>query len=605
MTETKHKSLFTQEIPVSLTGEVKVLTPEEQARAEYAGAIDGLRNIANVVGAGSLGSEKVDTAVASYVTEATNRCGNDVTCAKGALEVGVAEIAQLGLQPETATVVAGMLDAGVSGAAEALQTAEKAGADIQEIIQEIDSANGNQELLASETVHRLRQLREYTRLCRWDSGQNRVTIDQDKFDAKKRSLMLAAREEADILCNMVAEDGYMGNDLEVSEIIEGVERVNFSDKIKEVRQSVVRLERMIESAKDDRQKERMQKALAKSMTRLEWLESEHGAVDKGSLSKKIRQLLESRATNEIDAYANRAVEELEAAIVERIESNKYPWTMITANLVSDSSMEQMRRYYDRFVQSRDRQSAEVSDTAYIRVPGLFDDPEARKLFEAHDIHQDSATGGYSRKELAAIGVFFVNTVGEGEKRVMSGVIKDNQGKLDLTRKAFLTKEELDRVYAYQRRNGYGIGDIDPDDVVMDMIVADTVRESSQQRKYDLKGVERIDKYGPASSLFIGGDSRHLPGGFGGDIQIDGLGTRRFTAVQVDLINGHKDYIGLSEMDLNIDRADWDQRYMTARQYVDYVYVAPPTPEEVYYAIAGGHATKREMAWTNTDSCIIK
>lgn len=166
---------------------------------------------------------------------------------------------------------------------------------------------------------------------------------------------------------------------------------------------------------------------------------------------------------------------------------------------------------------------------------------------------------------------------------------------DPSRKALLTKEQFKEVYDYQQKYGYGIGDLDPDDVVMDMIAADSVRGT---RRYNISGAERINKYGETSSLFVGNDGTPLPGSFGGSVVIEGK-MYRLSVVQADLINGDKNYPGVSEMYDDISVA-WDQRYMTASQYVKHMYAPPPTSEDAFYAIKGGSPTIREMKWLGVD-----
>lgn len=156
------------------------------------------------------------------------------------------------------------------------------------------------------------------------------------------------------------------------------------------------------------------------------------------------------------------------------------------------------------------------------------------------------------------------------------------------------------MYNFQQREGYGIGDLDPDDVVMDMIAADQVRNT---RGYNLVGVERINKYGNTSSLFVDNEGDTLPESFGGCFEIDGK-QYRLSSVQADLINGHRDFPGVSEM-YQSSCVAWDQRYMTASQYVRYIYSPLPTPKEAFHAIKEGSSTKRERDWLGTPLFIVE
>lgn len=141
--KTPHPHFIDGAPPVA--GEVKVLSPEEQARAEYAKALGELHEITGAIGAEVPGDVRVDSVVADYVQEGLLHCGDDTACTKKVLQVGVAEIAQPEFQPETAGVIARLLNEGHPSVEEALRTADMAGVGMEEVAQEIDAATAQVE----------------------------------------------------------------------------------------------------------------------------------------------------------------------------------------------------------------------------------------------------------------------------------------------------------------------------------------------------------------------------------------------------------------------------------------------------------------------------
>ena len=311
--------------------------------------------------------------------------------------------------------------------------------------------------------------------------------------------------------------------------------------------------------------------------------------------KRVAEVLEMRAHADIDGKALRAPEELERAVSDRIAADRYPWTMPGAEKVDPKKIENMLKYYRILIE---HQAFGDSTEDEVRIPGLM--PDEIASLEHRGVTPVRGHNVFSREDLRRAGVFFVNTVGEGEQPIFGEVITDREGRFDPRKKAFLTEEEFKRVYNFQQREGYGIGDLDPDDVVMDMIAADQVRNT---RGYNLVGVERISKYGNTSSLFVDNEGDTLPESFGGWFEIDEK-QYRLSSVQTNLINGHRDFPGVSEM-YQSSRVAWDQRYMTASQYVRYIYSPLPTPKEAFHAIKGGSSTKRERDWLGTPLSIVE
>lgn len=149
--KTPHPHFIDDAPPVA--GEVKILSSEEQARAEYADAIARLHRIADTVGTEMSGDAEVDNAVADYVREGLLSCGDvDAVCTEGVLRIGVAEIAQPESQSKTAGVIAKLLDEGHPSVEEVLKTAEIAGVDMKEVVREIYSSQSKNELLNEDDI---------------------------------------------------------------------------------------------------------------------------------------------------------------------------------------------------------------------------------------------------------------------------------------------------------------------------------------------------------------------------------------------------------------------------------------------------------------------
>lgn len=283
------------------------------------------------------------------------------------------------------------------------------------------------------------------------------------------------------------------------------------------------------------------------------------------------------------------VAELQRAIQERIESNRYPWTMPNADRIPSRVMETMKELHEIMISRKgyDRSSIHADE---VRVSGVFDlagvsiDIDVKPIFDNY----------YSRKQLMDSGLYFVNTVGEAEQKILDCTIENADGVMvDFGKRALLSEDELKTIYEYQQEHGYGIDGADPDDVVMDMIVADRIR-TGRDHNLELGTVERIHKYGATSSPFLEMEGQALPGTFGGIVKLNGI-SHRLTSVQAVLINGDPRYPGLSEMPSS--RTMHDQRYLTAGDYVKYIYIPPPTEEEAFSAIKQGGFTSRELGWT--------
>lgn len=521
-----------------------------------------------------------------------------------ALFTGVVEVGRPGKQPNTAERVNDVCNDDPKLCKTTLQEAELGGIDIAGVTEELDAAENNRRdglaqvgagKLAEETHEgwdaRLEHLQDVARLCVWDDERNRPAIDPAVLESRKERATWQASQEAALL----VRDPEKCEDQEVIEAIAG-SLVDNTDKLKQIAQQIADLKERLTFASVDGQKQKLERAIVAAEKRQRVLTETNGTTDTVLAQNQVARILEQRAHADIEDEALRSPEELEKAISERINADKYPWTMPGAETVTSDKMEKMQAYYETLV----RHQFPKTNSNEVRIAGLSYMPDDKAFLERNGVKPvEGYYNVFSREDLRRAGVFFVNTVGEGEQPIFGEVVADREGQFDPREKTFLTKEEFERVYNFQQRAGYGIGDLDPDDVVMDMITADQVRNT---REHNLVSVERIDKNGTTSSLFVDNDGGGLPGSFGGFFEIGGK-RYRLTAVQANLINGHGDYPGVSEM-YHPSFVVWDQRYMTASQYVKDVYSPPPTPQEVFYSIKSGTSTKRERDWLGVPLFIL-
>lgn len=446
----------------------------------------------------------------------------------------------------------------------------------------------------------LEYIRGVAELCVWDDERGKPVVDKTTIDKRKKSATWKAREEASLLVPVSEE--YEGVEIieryfEDGEVVKAVlsELEDNSEKLLQTSKEIEKLRGILSSANTDSQRRKIESIIAREEEYERILREHHGKINMVLARKRVAEVLEMRAHADIDGKALRAPEELERAVSDRIAADRYPWTMPGAEKVDPKKIENMLKYYRILIE---HQAFGDSTEDEVRIPGLM--PDEIASLEHRGVTPVRGHNVFSREDLRRAGVFFVNTVGEGEQPIFGEVITDREGRFDPRKKAFLTEEEFKRVYNFQQREGYGIGDLDPDDVVMDMIAADQVRNT---RGYNLVGVERISKYGNTSSLFVDNEGDTLPESFGGWFEIDEK-QYRLSSVQTDLINGHRDFPGVSEM-YQSSRVAWDQRYMTASQYVRYIYSPLPTPKEAFHAIKVGSSTKRERDWLGTPLFIVE
>lgn len=202
----------------------------------------------------------------------------------------------------------------------------------------------------------------------------------------------------------------------------------------------------------------------------------------------------------------------------------------------------------------------------------------------------------TRSMLRDAGVFFVNTIGEAEQPYFGAPITDEQGTLEVQKRVLLTKPELDRVYAAQKRSG--VADLkghDIKDVMTDMVMFCINPSNRLQGKRYLGGQGREGKNGLPRSPFVSSGKIYASGlgimvrGEGGEASL------RINSASIGLSGANEDYPGLSETCVPGETA-WDQRYMSVREFIDRFYLPPPTRQEAFYAISHNIPTSRARAW---------
>ena len=539
-----------------------------------------------------------DKEVASLLEHISHEPTADDDSRAEVAQLAFTEINQQGLQPDTAMAVVDAINNGgqTDSITEAFQKAEESGVDttsaLEDIVTIVDQTRATSDLserpaeteTTSEREAIIESDPEYVKrlvsLCDWDYESDRPVINQDKLQKKIKNQEFFAGIEAVETVKHIDKC----KDEELREIYYTT-RFDCTEDIKQCDARIAKLEATLSSATSVDQKSKIQKIIEKQNTGREWLQAKHGTVDKSTAEREISKRIFDRSMQNNQADMMNAQKVLEKVINDRRELNRYPWTMPEASRISPENMRDIKYLYEMLIEHKSTEW----DVGLIRVPGKSDE-EKRFLKERGIIDNKRYGDEFAKSELRKAGIFFVNKVGDGEQPVLDGVIFDDEGRLSPGEHSMLTQSQFKRVYEYQQARGMGIGDLDPDDVVMDMIMADRVRGT---RAYNIYSCERINKYGDASSLFVDGNGEPLYGAFGGVVDVD-KNRLRITAIQANLINGNKKYPGTSEMH---DKTAWDQRYMTAAEYVKYVYAPMPTKEQIFRALQVNGATEREKAWT--------
>ena len=299
----------------------------------------------------------------------------------------------------------------------------------------------------------------------------------------------------------------------------------------------------------------------------------------------------------VDALASEITSRERVAIEARaeaiVEADKLPWTMPNV-AVSPQLMEVFKIKYDDVIEQET--PALPDDIFAVEAPVASDyDPMDLQLLEAAGVTDRRR---FKRADLQRAGVFFVNRVGAGEQPIFDGQIPDpdnETGTFNVGNRSLLTREEFEKVYAYQQENGYGIGDADAKDVQLDMLMF--AMSPDARRAQSSKGASfgsRENKYNQMRSPFV--DLGYV---IKGSVETyvrdrDEGKNPRINTLVVHLVNAHPDYPGVSEM--SRPETAPDQEYMTAGAFVEKYYAEPTEPEEAFRAAVTGEPTRRERLW---------
>ena len=277
----------------------------------------------------------------------------------------------------------------------------------------------------------------------------------------------------------------------------------------------------------------------------------------------------------------------------RIAANELPWTMPYSELNKDTN-DALRRYFDAILY----QDIPPMPDDILHINAFRTDDDERLLGGLVERHTQSGDTGYTREELQAAGVFFINKIGEGEQPIFGVPIPDAKsegGLFDPSRRAVLTKEEFEKIYRYQQENEYGAGlDVDFADVQKDMLMFATMATTRGKGWKPYGGNNRENKYHQTWSPFIDSGFR-VTLSMGSEF-MDGDGVSwRINTIPIHLANAHPEYPGVSEM--FSEHVAHDQRYIGVGEFVKNYYIAPPTEQEAKDAVIWGGPTRREQVWT--------
>jgi|GEM_PF-1112663 len=298
---------------------------------------------------------------------------------------------------------------------------------------------------------------------------------------------------------------------------------------------------------------------------------------------------------------------LQEKIEARLRADELPWTMSDAQIPVDM-MDGIRVTYE----SMFTQEFILSDSDQIKVAPPMENfegatqytPEDEVLLAAGGIDLSNRGNGvqpnhFTRGELKAANVFFVNRLGAGEQAIFGIPIPDAQsegGVFNVQDRSFLTEEEFKKVYDYQQANGYGLDGKSPRDVQTDMMMY-AIRPESRSAVTPRKGSgfsTRENKYNDARSPFVDSGFSLKHGVETYAPMPDGT-KQRINTMTIHMV-GHEKYPGTSEM-FNPATVDHGQVYMSAGEFVRNFYVPPPTEEEALLAMqSNGGRTARERSW---------
>lgn len=315
----------------------------------------------------------------------------------------------------------------------------------------------------------------------------------------------------------------------------------------------------------------------------------------------------------LQELTRREKELLDHLVDARMKADLLPWTMQDSE-VPQQIMDVVKDVWDDLLHPVDVEAHPDDEFRVARPMKRFEkgytDADIELLNKAGLVEEKIGDRGQkiyavprlTRAGLQEAGVFFINRVGDGEQPIFGVPIPDpdsEDGLFHVQDRSFLTREEFEKVYAYQQANGFGLGQASVEDVQMDMLMfawRPEIRNVSgkwERKKAGFGGREA--KYGiqRARSPFV--DLGHIPAGGVEPMILGKDGCRRMNTMSIHLANAHPDYPGVSEM-FDPARTAWDQKYMSVGEFMRDFYVPPSTPQEILQSMKDQLLTRREAFW---------
>lgn len=323
----------------------------------------------------------------------------------------------------------------------------------------------------------------------------------------------------------------------------------------------------------------------------------------------------------LDDYKKSLEAELPLAIQHRIDSNEFPWTL-SSNIDKPEKCEQIQQVFEYILgdprdEDGDRLYEPKPDDVFNVRPFLGSGGFCREDQELVGMQDGIYSRGFTRQELKDKGVFFVNSIGDGEQPIFGVPIPDesaDDGYFHPERRAFLTEDEFKKVYEYQMKmlaeSDLDMSALDIPDIQRSLIMVCLSKPNSETAQVIKRGGRERDADGGwLRSPFVDsgfcvrksiGTLLFFHDGSGGGTGYHG----RINTTSIVLLNGHPDYPGLSEMAPPIEstrglarQPAWDQLYIGLKEMLGTGILAPmPTNEEALAAVTSGTKTRREECW---------
>lgn len=340
---------------------------------------------------------------------------------------------------------------------------------------------------------------------------------------------------------------------------------------------------------------------------------ENGDYPDSVTSDAIRLLISTPFDKLLSAYKESLEYELPLAIQRRIDSDEFPWTM--PGVVDDfEKCEHIKQLFENILgeprddhgnRCFDPKPDDVFNVYPLLGLGGFSEEDQALVGKQDGLHQR----GFTRQELKDAGVFFVNSIGDGEQPVFGVPIPDDtqeDGLFHAEKRAFLTEDEFKKIYEYQIKmlaeSGIDLDTLDIPDIQRSLIMVCQGKPNSESVQVIKRGSRERGADGDKlrspyvdSGFYVGQGVGVLL--FFDDGSGNGTGYHgRINTTSIVLLNGHPNYPGVSEMS-STDRVAWDQLYIGLIKILKEGILAPkPTSQEALAAITSGGTTRREECW---------